>query len=337
MADLVLDYALLHTLAGSMRELKAKIKTDVDAGSRRAIVNKSGTVVGSGDVGNTTLYGALSSFFYACHSPFNDSMELLDKLADTFDGIAKAFFDVDADFAGKVDTARLQAHIAQWQADTEAYQHYLDIKDKSVKFQYYDEHGNLVWGEIPLWSGPPPEQPGAMPTTVDGTSTVGTNHTTATTDANGNIISETTTVNSGDGLTYTETTNYTYKDTDGDGTPDIVDYTSTITHSDGKTETITKTTGDNGTYVVTSKTDDGTTTSTVTPTTNGGSHDVTVDTDGDTTTTDIVVGDDKNSGTKTVTGPKGTDVFTGNPQTGQWTLQSHEDPEPEYEYYPPTF
>ncbi|WP_432827248.1 hypothetical protein [Dactylosporangium sp. CA-092794] len=334
MADLVLDYALLHQLAVSMRDLKSKIKTDVDAGSRRAIVNSGGGTVDSGQVGNSTVYAALSGFFYACNGPFQDSMDLLDKLADNFDSIAKAFFDVDADFAGKVDTARLQANIAQWQADQAAYNHYLGIKDKSVTFQYYDEHGQLQTGSIPLWSGPPPADPGAIPTSIDGTATVGSNHTTVTTDDKGNILTETTTVNSGDGLTYTETTSYTYHDTNGDGKPDYVDYSSTITHSDGSSETITKNTNTDGSYVVKSTTDDGTTTSTVTPTSDGGSHDVTVDKDGDTTTTDIVV-TGADTGTKTVVGPKGTDVYSGNPKTGQWTLTSHEDPPPDYSDYAP--
>ncbi|MFG1610037.1 hypothetical protein [Actinoplanes sp. NPDC049265] len=329
MADLVLDYALLHQLAVSMRDLKAKIKTDVDAGSRRAVVTRNGTVVSSDEVGDSGFYAALSAFFYACNAPFNDAMELLDKLADNFDGIAKAFFDVDADFAGKVNTARLQASIAQWQADTAAYNHYLDIKDKSVSYQYYDQDGHLQTATIPLWDAksPPPHQPGAMPTSIAGTAPVGTNDTTATkTDANGNILSETTTVNSGDGLAYTETTNYTYHDTNGDGRPDYVDYSTTVTHSDGSSETISKQTNTaDGSYVITDTTDKGTSTSTVTLKPNGGSHDITVTSDGHTTTTDIDVSE-PGKATKTVVGPKGTDVYTGNPDTGKWTLQSHEDP-----------
>jgi hypothetical protein len=326
-ADLVLDYALLHDLASSMRDLKAKIKTDVDAGSKRAVVTKDGTVVSSSEVGNTTVYAALSAFFAGCNGPFKDSMDLLDKLAENFDGIAKAFFDVDADFSGKVDTERMQALIAQWQADGKAYQHYLDIKDKSVTFQYYDENGHLQTGKIGLWdpSQKPPDAPGPIPTSIDGTS-VGSNHTTVTTDPNGNITSETTTVDSGNGLTYTETTSYTYHDTNGDGKPEYVDYSSTITHSDGSSETTTKTTNtSDGSYVVKDTTKDGTSTSTVTPKPNGGSHDVTVDTDGKTTTTDVDV-TGTGTGTKTISGPNGTDHYTGNPDTGQWTLTSHDDP-----------
>jgi hypothetical protein len=330
-ADLVLDYALLHDLASSMRDLKSKIKTDVDAGSKRAVVTKNGTVVSSAEVGNTTVYAALSMFFAGCNGPFKDSMDLLDKLADNFDGIAKAFFDVDADFSGKVDTERMQAQIAQWQADGKAYQHYLDIKDKSVSFQYYDENGNLQTGKIGLWdpTQAPPSPPGPMPTSIDGTGNVGNSHTAVTTDPNGNITSETTTVNSGNGLTYTETTTYTYQGTNPDGSPKYVDYSSTITHSDGTSETTTKTTntGD-GSYVIKDTTSDGTSTSTVTPKPNGGSHDVTVDTDGNTTTTDVDISS-PGSGTKTVTGPDGTDHYTGNPDTGQWTLTSHDDPPPD--------
>jgi hypothetical protein len=105
-----------------------------------------------------------------------------------------------------------------------------------------------------------------------------------------------------------------------------VDYSSTITHSDGSSETITKqTNGSDGSYVITDKTGDGTSTSTVTPKPQGGSHDVTVSSDGTTTTTDIDVSA-PGKATKTVTGPHGTDVYTGNPDTGKWTLQSHQDP-----------
>ncbi|WBB97216.1 hypothetical protein O7621_03430 [Solwaraspora sp. WMMD937] len=326
MADLVLDYALLHSLAGSLRELKSKIEFDVETGSRRAVVTSDGTVVDSSQVGNSALYGTLSAFFSACHSPFKDSMELLDELANTFDSIAKAYFDLDADVAGKVNLDRLKASVNGWQADTAAYERYLDLKDREITFQYYDKDGNLVDGSVPLWSGPPVPEPGDPPTSIDGTAEVGSNKTSAVLDEDGNVISETTTVTSGDGLTYTETTEFTYRDTDGDGEIDVVDYTSTVTHSDGMEEKIVKKTNDDGSFVVTSTTSEGTTTSTVTPKPDGGSHQVTVDHEGETTTTDIVVtGPD--SGTKTVVDSDGTKKYTGNPNTGEWTLVSEESSE----------
>ncbi|MDG4833911.1 hypothetical protein O7627_32080 [Solwaraspora sp. WMMD1047] len=328
MADLVLDYALLHSLAGSLRELKSKVQFDVETGSRRAVVTSDGTVVDSSQVGNSSLYGTLSAFFAACHTPFKDSMELLDELANTFDSIAKAYFDLDADVAGKVNLDRLRSSVSGWQADTAAYERYLDLKDREITFQYYDKDGNLVDGSVPLWSGDPVPEPGDAPTSIDGTSPVGSNNTTAVLDDDGNVISETTTVTSGAGLTYTETTQFTYRDTDGDGEIDVVDYTTTITHSDGLEEKIEKKTNDDGSFVVTSTTNEGTTTSTVTPKADGGSHQVTVDHEGETTTTDIVVtGPD--TGTKTVVGPEGTKTYTGNPTTGEWTLVSEEAAEDE--------
>ncbi|WJK41351.1 hypothetical protein O7608_02635 [Solwaraspora sp. WMMA2056] len=332
MADLVLDYALLHSLAGSLRELKSKIQFDVETGSRRAVVTADGTVVDSSQVGNSTLYGTLSAFFSACHTPFKDSMELLDELANTFDSTAKAYFDLDADVAGKVNLDRLRSSISGWQSDTAAYERYLDLKDREITFQYYDEDGNLVDGSVPVWSGDPVPEPGDPPTSIDGTSPVGSNQTTAVLDDDGNVVSETTTVTSGDGLTYTETTQFTYRDTDGDGKTDVVDYTSTITHSDGAEEKIEKKTNDDGSFVVTSTTSEGTTTSTVTPKADGGSHQVTVDHEGETTTTDIVVtGPD--TGTKTVVDSEGTKTYTGNPNTGEWTLVSEESSEDDYVPY----
>ncbi|MFI7079311.1 hypothetical protein ACIBO1_18625 [Micromonospora sp. NPDC049903] len=332
MADLVLDYALLHRLAGSMRELKSRIQFDVDTGSRRSVVTSDGSVVDSSQVGNSSLYASLSAFFYACHTPFKDSMDLLDELAGTFDGIAQAYFELDADIAGKVNLDRLRADIAGWQSDTAAYERYLDLKDRQITFQYYDEHGNLVDGSVPVWTGDPVPEPGEVPTSKAGTSPVGSNDVVAVVDDQGRIVSETTTVDSGDGLTYTETTRFTYHDTDGDGEPDVVDFTSTIQHSDGTEETIEKKTNPDGSYVVTSTTDEGTTTSTITSTDDGGSHQVTVDHEGETTTTDIVVtGPD--TGTKTVVGPDRTEVYHGNPNTGEWTLVSEESPEDDYVPY----
>lgn len=333
MADLVLDYALLHDLAGSMRSLRGQIETDVNTVSGRSVVGSHGEV-GSDAVGDSSLFAALSAFYAVCHTPFKDSMDKLKELADLLDSVAKAFFDVDADFAAKVNTGRLQAEIGRWQAQQQAWQHYQETKDKVITYQYYDENGVLQTATIPLWGPdrPPPERPGAMPTTLpspDGT----TQTSTSEVNDKGQIVSETSTVTTPNGLTYTETTTYTYVDRDGDGKTDVVDYSTTVTHSDGSTETIVRQTNPDNSYVVTSTTGEGTTTTTVTPHDDGGYQSVTVDTEGETTTSTVVVSPD-GTGTKTTVGPKGTDVYTGNPDTGQWTLQSHEDPEPDYTYIP---
>ncbi|EFC80257.1 hypothetical protein [Parafrankia sp. EUN1f] len=332
MADLVLDYALLHDLAGSMRNLRGQIETDVNAVSGRSVVGSHGEV-GSEAVGNSKLYAALSAFYSACHKPFKDSMDKLKELGDLLDSVAKAFFDVDADFAGKVNTGRLQAQIGQWQAEQAAWEHYEETKDKVVTFQYYDENGVLQTATIPLWGPdrPPPTKPGPMPTSLPGPD--GSTQTDAQVNEDGLITSETSTVTTPNGLSYTETTTYSYIDRDGDGKPDIVDYTTTITHSDGTTETIVRKTNPDDTYVVTSTTDDGVTTTTVIPGENDGYQSITIDPDGVATNITVTVNPD-GTGTKTEIGPDGIDVYTGNPATGQWTLESHTDPE-EYTFTPP--
>ncbi len=334
MADLVLDYGLLHDLAGSMRTLRANIQTDVDAVSGRAVVGSAGAV-GSDVVGNSTLYGALSGFYAVCHSPFHDSMDKLNKLADTLDSVAKAFFDTDADFAGKVNAERVQANVAQWQSNVDAYQRYQRLKDKNVTYQYYDQNGHLETATIPLWDpqSPPPPDPGAAPTALTADVPGGTTSTNAQVNGDGQITSETSTTTTTNGLTYTETTTYTWH-TDAQGHP-YADYSTSITHSDGTTETISKQTHPDNSYVMTDTTSSGTSTTTVTPKAGTpGYASVTNSYDGTTTTVDVTAGAD-GTGTKTVDGPNGTDVYSGNANTDQWTLTSHTDPPPDPSDYVP--
>ncbi|MCK9924279.1 hypothetical protein MXD61_20815 [Frankia sp. AgPm24] len=337
MADIVLDYGLLHELSGSLRTLRGQIQTDVDHVSGRAVVSSTGEV-GADAVGDSTLFAALSAFYATCHQPFKDSMTKLDDLADLLDSVAKAFFDQDADFASKANSARLQSKIDQWQAQENAWQHYQDTKNKVITYQYYDENGVLQTATIPLWGEgrPPPTDPGARPTSVsvpDGTTTSSSQQV----DGNGKIISETSTVTAPNGLSYTETTTYSYTDLDNDGKPDNVDYTTTVTHSDGTREVITKKTGTDHVSVMTSTTDDGTTTTTVTPGQNGAYNSVTVDPKGETTTTSVTVGSD-GTGTKIVANPDGSmDFYNGDPAKDRWTLTSHVDPLPDLYGYPPVF
>jgi hypothetical protein len=329
MVDLVLDYSLLHELAVSVTTLRGQIETDVSHFSGRSIVGSAGAV-GPDVVGNKTLYGALSGFYAVCHKPFHDAMGKLDDLAKTLDGVAKAFFDVDADFAGKANTERLQAQTSQWQADKEAHDKYEKLKNETVTYHYYDKDGHLQTATIPLWdpNSPPPPLPGATPTSITSDSGAGQTTTHSQVDGSGKIISETSTTTTPDGLSYTETTTYTYTDTNGDGKPDLVDYSTSITHSDGTAETLAKTSHTDGSYVMTDTTSSGTSTTTVTPKAGtDGYTSVTHDAKGDTTTVDVTANSD-GTGTKTVTGPDGTDTYTGNPKTDQWTKSSHTDAPP---------
>jgi hypothetical protein len=337
MADLVIDYSLLHDLASTIRNLQATIQTDFDSvGSGRVAKSTGPTSAGtasSAEIGDSGLYYALGAFYTTCDTPFHDAMKRLKELADTFDGVAKAFFDVDADFAGKVNTARLQSKIGQWEADEAQYQRYLKLKDQSVTYQYFDKDGHKQTGSIPLWDpkSPAPNEPGAVPTSLDDTADAGTK---VTLNDKHQIVSETSDVATANGLHYTETTTYTYGDPDGDGKDQVVSSKTTITHSDGSTETISKTTNPDQSSVMTDKTDDGTSTTTTTPKPggSGGYTSVTKDQDGETTTVDVTVNPGKDDDHKTVTGPDGTDEYTGDASTEHWKLTSHEDP-PSDDYY----
>ena len=318
MADLVIDYALIHDLAHSVRSLRTTIDSELHQSGTSGIWGSAGTIPAA-TAGRTSAGTSLSAFYRTCHGPFQQSLDRLEQLATMLDSVAQTWFDNDANFASALSVQALQSRVAQWQGQQQAYQHYLDLKNTTISYQYYDENGQLQTASFSLWdpNAKPPDPPGAMPTTADPTATL-PRQTNATLDDKGRIVSETTTVTGPGGLSYTETTTYTYNG-------DHVDYTTTITHSDGTTETLVKTTNPDNSYVIKDTTHDGTSTTTVTPGPNDGFSSVTTGSDGSRTTVDVVANPD-GSATKTETNSKGTDVYTGNVKTGQWTLTSHTDP-----------
>jgi hypothetical protein len=310
-ADIVIDYELIHKLAGNIRTLRSSIETETTSVTPRTVLGTNGKI-SSEDIGLSTASYSVTAFYQACFFPFTQSLDRLNTLADILDRVAKTWFDNDASFAGSVSQQALNTKLQEWASQKKAYEAYLKLKDATISYQYYDENGNLKTATIALWdpSNTAPKDPGAAPTNAD--------QTTAKVDDQGRITEETTTITGPDGLTYTETTTYTYNG-------DTVDYTTTVTHADGTTETIVKKTNSDGSYVLTDTTSEGTATTTVTPGTGGAYSSTTVDAQGDTTTVDVVINSD-GTATKTVVGPKGTDVYTGSPDVGLWTLKTHTDP-----------
>jgi hypothetical protein len=333
MADLVIDYSLMIRIANSLKTLKSTIEHDVKLAGSNSIVQLQGetaSAVESSVFGNTTASDSVEAFFTACSSPFSDAVEKLGQLADTFSSVAHAFFDIDADLASRANVARMETRVSDYHSQKLQYQRYLTLKDQKITYQYWDENGNRATAEIPLWSAdtPVPDNPTTPPTSLHDH---GPSTTVTTLDAQDRIVSETTTVSTADGLTYSETTTYTYG-ADDDMNPKS--YVSTITHSDGTTETITRNAPQpDGSFTVTDQTPEGTSTTTVTPIAGSqhGTTSVTVSADGKTTTT--VVDNDGDGDTKTVVGPDGTDEFSGNADTGEWTLTHHTDP-PSSDYDP---
>lgn len=333
MADLVIDYSLMIRIANSLNTLKSTIEHDMKAAGTNDIVQLQGETVSSVDssvFGNTTASNSVEGFFFRCSTPFSDAVDKLGELANTFSSVAHAFFDIDADLASRANVARMESLVSDYHSKKLEYQRYLQLKDQKITYQYWDENGNRATAEIPLWSAdtPVPENPTTPPTALHDQ---GPGTTVAEIDAQDRIVKETTTVTTADGLTYSETTTYSYG-ADDDMNPKS--YVSTITHSDGTTETITRNAPQpDGSFTITDQTSDGTSTTTVTPIQGQqhGTTSVTVSADGQTTTT--VVDNDGDVDSKTVVGPDGTDVFTGNNDTGNWTLTSHTDPPVDDTYY----
>lgn len=346
MADLVIDYGLLHQLAVNVRELKSNLDiklpprtaTGGDAGgggsrgsgggrnqlfARSQVLSTAGpgaVQASSADIGNPALHAKLAAFFTAWNGPFHDAMDRLDDLAEVFDAVATKFFDMDADFAVKANTLLASLKQSAWQSAKAEYDHYQSLKDKRLSYQYYDKDGHLVTGSRPLLDPdqPPPPPPGEMPTsTVTDTTVTNTQY-----DGQNRVISESSTVTSPSGLSYKETTTYTYGPT-ADGTDGVVSFTTTVTHSDGSLETITHTNNSDGTATVTDDTPEGRSTSTVTPKANDDGYTArTVGPDGKTTNIDVT---DNPSGTpdrKVVDGPDGRRTYTGDADSDSWTQES---------------
>lgn len=340
-ADLIVDYEGLYSLANQLRQLQSTLKSEMKNGDDGPLTS-DGTVTAE-SFGTDDAWIALRSFHYLAYTPLDDSIDKLEDLAGNFDFVAKTWFDSDAGFASALSQQIFQGKVNIWQGKKAQYENYLRLKDTYVEYTYY-ENGVKHTQKVALWQADtdgdgvadqtPPEDPGAAPTSVTseemGESDDVSYSTNATVDDDGRIVTETSTVTSTTGLSYTETTTYTYKD-DGQ----VVDYTTTITHSDGTTETVTKSTADTGVYTVTTTTDDGTSTSTVTPGDNDGYSAVTVDADGNETTETVTL-DAKGAGTKVVVDSSTytTTTYTRDSSTGSWVEVSSvtDDPTEDYDY-----
>lgn len=307
MADLSIDYSLLQTLSQDITTLKGDLDADVKLARGAEVPTLTGTTTGSvttdaGSLGDAKLAQSVVDFYKVCYYPFNDAMSRLQQLADLFGKVGAAFGEFDAGVAGKAESGVLGLRYAAWKDRYDAYQYYLAHKDS------WDPHR------------PIPTDPGAAPTTAsDGGTTV-----SVTRDANGNVLTETTTTTMPNGSTYTEQTTYTYG---ADGRP--TDYSTTITHGDGSTEKIVWHATSATDYTVTQTSGEGTTTTTYAAKPNGGGGTtVTVDPKTGTTTTDVVNNPAGTPDTRTVTNPDGSvEHYTGDADNDHWTLD-HTDPAP---------
>jgi len=361
-ADLQINYDRLHELAGDARTLKSHLDDTVPSLS----LGTMGDHLYGEHVGNAALSSSLFTFSSNWEKPFQDSMDRLGDLATLLDSVATKFFDMDSDFAAKAGSALSQQKMSAWEAKEEQYNQYLENKDKMFQpHALYNADGVLEEqpavhlynygdgeGQIPI-----PADPGERPdtTSYDTGSSGNSGETDTAYDDDGRVTSETSTITSSTGLTYTETTTHTY---DGDS-EDPSTTTTTIEHSDGTVDTIVTTYHDDGSYTIDSEyedpdDEDNNTSSTteVTPTVGEDGSDlgytaVSVDQDGETTTTvvtnedavgpTILVEDEDGSveawptdvtgeDTKVVTDDDGTvRTYTGDYEYDSWTQVSGPD------------
>ncbi|GLY29872.1 hypothetical protein [Kineosporia sp. NBRC 101731] len=377
--DLQIDYDMLHEMAADARELKGSVEFKVPELASGTGDEDSD----SGAVGDSELTGALRRFRVAWHKPFKDSMDRLEDLALLLDGVATKFFDMDADFAQQASSLLSRQAMSTWESKKN--QHDLYLKNKDLMFTpspIYDENGALV-NQAPVHlfkygdgegETPVPEDAGDRPAGSDYFSNSNKDGdefahsdkaptaeeikaleeekknralTETTYDKEGRVKIETSTVTSTSGLGYSETTSYDYEIPGFPDTPSKV--TTTITHSDGTTETIVTTYQANGNSTVKSSfqdpkdsDNDSSSTTTVTPDVEKdadgkvvkdfGYESVTVDDDGKTTTTTVTNNDPNeiktkddyktflNTDTKVVTDEDGVRrEYTGNYESDTWT------------------
>jgi hypothetical protein len=337
-ADLMVDYSLLHQLADNARQLRENLDitppTSGGGGSSRGgddrgpravravVLANAGTTavsqLNADSVGDYGLFAQLTTFYSRWNQPFHDAMSRLDELASMLDGVATKFFDMDADFAAKANQMLLGFKVDEWQSQKQEYDHYQEMKDKTISWQMFDKDGNSYTQTEHLIDpdAEPPADPGARP---DSAATNGA-QTNTTYNPDGTIQTETSTVAGPGGLNYGQSTSYTYgADANGDGRPDVVSSSTTITHADGTKETLGRVNNPNGTYVITDTTPDGNSITTVTPSGTGqGYNAASVDTQGRATSTSVVDNPAGTTDTKTVTTGDKVEVYHGDAEADTW-------------------
>ena len=252
MADLVIDYELLHNAATKLDALETDVNT----------IGKIGTAISYGfvpsngpgggeyadDLGPEPIGRALSNFFGQWQDPLSNAGDQIKKLSATFKGVAQAYFDADASSVGAINTGIAMSNARNYPAEEAAYQQALaewnKLPNGGHNVPYYTLDGVEHYMDVPAPT--PPNDPGGNYTGPSGATTT---YTTGGTDPNdpnhGPLITSETTTYTDDGLTYTETTTFGPDKGWADGGP-VQDTTSTITHSDGSTDTITTTTNLDG-------------------------------------------------------------------------------------------
>jgi hypothetical protein len=251
-ADLAIDYELLHQLAQETDALKNKLSD----------TRKQNHTYGESLVGPDASL-MIDEYYDAWSDAFRRAEHLLESLSGTYNSVAQQWFEQDAQYATVANEQAAGFTHNMWAMKKSAHDSWQKLSQTYVPGIGFDTNGNVITTQVPL-ADPhqAPEDPGQEPHGY--TSADGSQNTTSVYDSNGNLTSNDTTITDGNGgFTYHEHTqlgeNGSYTNTvngpDGSttiatiqGNPDGTG-TKTVetTDPDGKKQTTTYTgTGVNG-------------------------------------------------------------------------------------------
>jgi hypothetical protein len=237
LVDFAIDYNVLHTARNDLHDLADRTGPTLK-NSDFATLGKSRGGDALDVFGDAQLAAAFSTLYHRAKHPMEKAEDDLRKLGDTFGAVADAFFNMDAQIAEGVGVMGTEMGLSDWRAKHDAWmKHDQWVKDNNLWQQYLANKGVCQGdGQLPDYCratdpGPEPQDPGPAPTdhtitTPDGS----TAHTTLTLDDKNNVKTETTTITTSKGQTYSSTT--TYKD---DGRSYVTDTTfadHSTSHSD---------------------------------------------------------------------------------------------------------
>jgi hypothetical protein len=334
MPDFAMDYEELYAMQRGMHTLADQAGDGGGSGKFAELGNRSASE-------NTAIFGssdlaiAFGVFFRMSKSRTEKATEKLRQFGDTFEGVAQALFQQDAQIASGAVAAAARAEFNRWRAAVERHENWEqatatwnDYLESIGADGYFRDHPGAQMGEVcaqddrpgfcdrweqDLDAGTAPQQPGPEPpvpsenppsrmrfTGPDGSTT----EIALSYNEDHQVVSESTTTTLPDGETFTQVTDYTYGD-NGDVVtetvkvklPDGGEMTSVTTYEGTRNEALNF---DDRDYTTTTTGPDGSTTV----------EKVTINDDGSGTkvTTVTEVGEDGNeevtTTTQTRTGPR---------------------------------
>ncbi|MDH6554028.1 hypothetical protein M2160_008125 [Streptomyces sp. SAI-117] len=290
MPDFSIDYGALHNVQAQMRDLADA----ADSGGATGVFKEVGEATGSERkalFGSSDLSYAFNLFYTRSSSRTQQAKDGLTELADTFSGVADAFFNADAQLSSAAGLMSGSIGLDEWKNDKEAYESWQNDKAAWDAYlqdigasDYFAEHPDADIGTVcnaddaPGWCetwindddaptdpGAPPDKPADdPPTSYTYEDEQGKVDVTVELDDDYNVMKETSTITTPDGQSYTSVTTYdsapqVIQPANGDSF-DVRDYTMETTYADGSKTTTQVVIDEDGSGTMTTTDADGNTT-----------------------------------------------------------------------------